>query len=253
MQDFTLKRLKQIGRMESSHFWFVVRKKIINILIRKYSAPYNRIFADIGCGTGFNLNNWLLHGDFVVGVDRLIKESQQHIFNKAISGITADVHNLPIQNSSVELAVCLDVLEHVDDSLVLREIHRILKDGALLVITVPAFSWLWSYRDNIAGHRRRYTVGMIRNLLESLGFVIRYINYYQFLLFPVLVFLRVCPWLSSNKRMLKVEDQPNSSLNRIMTTIMLFEARLVEKNILFPWGSSIVVVARKLKSNSHKR
>jgi SAM-dependent methyltransferase len=85
----------------------------------------------------------------------------------------------------------LDVFEHVDARSTILEISRVLKPGGWLILTVPAMNWLWSYRDHAAGHRQRYTIRGLKELFTSVNLVPVEFQYYQFFLFPLVIFSRL--------------------------------------------------------------
>ncbi len=59
---------------------------------------------------------------------------------------------------------------------------------------MPAFSWLWSEEDVQAGHFRRYSLGEIRNAVESAGFELVFSTYFfRFLPVPILL-VRTLPY-----------------------------------------------------------
>ena len=62
--------------------------------------------------------------------------------------VQSDAVRLPFSESSFDAAFILDVLEHIDeDETVLREIRRVLRPGGSLLITVPAFMFLYGRQD----------------------------------------------------------------------------------------------------------
>src|SRR5258708_40013475 len=100
----------------------------------------------------------------------------------------------------------LDVLEHVDDVLLLRDAHRALRPGGWVLATVPAMPWLWSYRDVGAGHKRRYTRATFSAAMLQAGFRGRSPTYYHCPL-PSLTAAR--PLLGRHPpRRLRPADQP---------------------------------------------
>ena len=51
----------------------------------------------------------------------------------------------------------LDVIEHIDEDLsAVKELNRILKPGGRLILTVPAFQFLWTNHDLALHHKKRY-------------------------------------------------------------------------------------------------
>lgn len=52
-----------------------------------------------------------------------------------------DLHNLSLASESLDLAICLDVLEHVNDPVrACEELNRTLKPGGLAIVTFPFFA-----------------------------------------------------------------------------------------------------------------
>ena len=69
--------------------------------------------------------------------------------------VCADGQAIPLADSSVDLLSALDVLEHLDDDLgALDEFHRVLRPEGLLLVSVPAYRFLWSEHDEALRHRR---------------------------------------------------------------------------------------------------
>jgi SAM-dependent methyltransferase len=55
-----------------------------------------------------------------------------------------DGHTLPLADASVDFAISFEVLEHVlDERLALDELHRVLKPGARLAMSVPNRWWIF--------------------------------------------------------------------------------------------------------------
>ena len=65
-----------------------------------------------------------------------------------------------------------------------------LKPGGKVMITVPAFMWLWSYNDVINEHQRRYTATELAQKLEISGFRVKRKSYNNFFVFPLIAGVR---------------------------------------------------------------
>jgi SAM-dependent methyltransferase len=86
--------------------------------------------------------------------------------------LQSDLQRLDLPDAAFDAAVCAEVLEHLDDdAAALAELHRVLRPGGLLLVTVPANPYRYDWTDRWAGHRRRYTVGMLTDRLLAAGFV----------------------------------------------------------------------------------
>ena len=106
--------------------------------------------------------------------------------------IEGSVLEMPFADDSFDLAVSLDVIEHLEDDLAaLRELRRTVAPGGALLVTVPAYQWLWSGHDEINHHHRRYTRRSLQRVAEQAGWRQVRTTYFNSLLLPVAILLRV--------------------------------------------------------------
>lgn len=141
-----------------------------------------------------------------------------------------------------DVVVALDVLEHTEDQSATAEIVRVLKPGGIVIVTVPALPWLWSTRDERAGHRRRYSRRGLVRLLQTHGLQVADVRFYQCLLLPAVIAMRLAGRCWS--RTLALEERPTASINRLCLAVNRLEVRLGD-HVAWPWGSSVAAVGRK--------
>jgi ubiquinone/menaquinone biosynthesis C-methylase UbiE len=116
--------------------------------------------VDVGCGNGRHLKSlgFKLNEAKIIGIDQsfdeinsLRREFDNHICKNQNNYIflNEDVRYIALPNNSQDLVICSEVLEHVPNfEKVLKECHRILKPGAVLLISVPTYfpeSLCWKY------------------------------------------------------------------------------------------------------------
>lgn len=147
-------------------------------------------------------------------------------------------------NSQFDFVSMLDVLEHTDDVKTLQETSRILKKGGLVLISVPAYRWMWSSWDVVLHHKRRYTKGQVEKLLKGNGFSIVKSTYlYSFLLLPVFLVRKI-------KSATSGEDYSSDFkfglpiIDRLLRIVSDFE-RSIALFCGIPFGLSIIILARK--------
>ena len=244
---FRADRLARIEEIEQKHFWFLGRRKLVFWLLKNHMPPNSSTILDLGCGTGHLLTRITKPGIQFVGFDirseGLIRSSEKN--SKGLLLAQANVVNVPLRDGTVDCVFMLDVLEHVCDKIALNEVVRILRPGGLLILTVPAFPILWSYRDEDAGHLRRYTRRTLYNTLNGAGLTVKDMLFYQFFLFPLVMISR---WLGRRWRTLRdVEEQQLPLLNNLMTMINRMEVGALSYGIRYPWGSTLVAAACKSK------
>jgi SAM-dependent methyltransferase len=240
--EFSPERRRLLERIERDHFWFVSRRAVFEQVISRFLPRPVALLVDVGCGTGFNLGLWSRFAGRVLGVDRQFAGGASQA-GTALR-IASDVENLPLVAAAADAVVALDVLEHVDDVRALTEVHRILKPGGYLFLSVPAMPWLWSYRDEAAGHRRRYSRSGLRETVEGANFHVRLSIFFQALIFPVFILSRLFGRRGPSLR--DFEDRPAPWVAVPIGLINALELRLLRSGITLPWGSSLVLVAQKL-------
>ena len=75
------------------------------------------------------------------------------------------------QDQCFDTAICLNVVEHLEDDLgALRNIYAALDDGGCAIVLVPCGPRLFGTLDAVLGHFRRYTIPQLRAVAEQAGF-----------------------------------------------------------------------------------
>ena len=130
-----------------------------------FDSPHNAI--DVGGGHGYLLNS-IDQDEKVVCDASLVKLSQAA---DPVVKIRCNVENLPVETSFFDLAICVDVFEHVkNESDLSKELGRIVKPGGFLFLSVPwkqnlsvlkSKEYLDKYGSYISGHRRSVDEEMI--------------------------------------------------------------------------------------------
>lgn len=243
---------------EDRHAWFAGRTRAI----QKYldaevgEAPPGgggRRMLDIGSGAG-NMAHHLAHYGAVTGIDfnpRPLPVAQQ----RGLEVLRGSGSELPFPEATFDLVALLDTIEHIPDELaVLHEVRRVLKPGGKVIITVPAFQWLWSYNDEINAHQRRYTEPELRQKLELCGLMPTRSSYNNFFLFPPIAAIRLLrpynpglasPHLTEGADVYQVEMEPiPEPVNSVLHASGWIEAELLARMSL-PFGVSIIAMARK--------
>ncbi len=237
------KLYEEMYELEEKHWWFKSKREIILKLIAQNISP-NATIVDCGCGCGYLLTCLELYGR-VKGID--FSETALTYSAKNFKGelMQGDLQQqLPLDLESVDMAVALDVIEHLeDDEKGIENIKHILKVGGKAIITVPAFGFLWSYHDEEHMHKRRYSIKEMKKLLMKSGFSIDYISYYNFWLFIPICIAR---FLKKNVVSHKSDaNMPNKYVNGVLEKIFSSEMIFINRRIKLPFGVSIVVVATK--------
>lgn len=236
-----------MDEVEGSHWWFVGRRAILESFLKQIvQSPKSEVqspkILDVGCGTGANLEMLAQFGE-AEGVD-VSDEALEFCRRKGLKAQKGLAETLPYADETFDITTALDVVEHLDDDIAgLKEMHRVLKTGGKTLVFVPAFMWLWGVQDDISNHRIRYTKSQIVERLEKAGFTVERATYANWTFFAPILAGRTLMKLTG----IKPESENNvnvSALNGVFGKLFGAE-RFWLKNFNFPFGVSIVIVARK--------
>ncbi len=244
---------------EQDYWWHVGKRAIVYGLLARFGRGEKvagRRALDLGCGTGLNLDH-LAKLAQPVGTD-FNEEALQFCRERGHTSLCkADAAELPFTDGSFDIVTALDVIEHLDsDVAALRELNRVLRPGGIAVISVPAYPLLWTYWDDILGHRRRYTTGVMRAAVERAGLEVLKVSYTNTLtLFPA-TGVRILKALLHRAAETRREPRvPESDfvpiprwLNKALIVYYRLEARALRRFNL-PFGLSVVCVARQVASD----
>jgi SAM-dependent methyltransferase len=242
--------------MERGHPWVDARTRLARALIAQ-TGTTDPLVLDAGCGTGSFATSLAAEGVRVVAVDAEMwppdhDTGVESDAGPAGAGATsarrpqfarADVTSLPFAADTFDLVLLLDVLEHVEDErAALAEAGRVLRPGGSLLLTVPALKRLWSQRDELAGHVRRYELPELNDALALAGFSVERIGYWAATTLPLVTASR---WLSRRgTRLLAAEERPPVALSGLLGPVLRFD---VDRALGSGWrsGSSLFAVGRR--------
>ena len=229
-----------MAEVEDRHWWFRGRRAIIRALLVRAAASPGTSVLDAGCGTGRNLELYSAIGP-ASGVD---PSSDAVDYCRAVRGLNdvrvGDARQLPFDDESFVLVAATDVIEHVaDDAAALAEMRRVATPGARLLLTVPAYAWLWSAEDERLQHHRRYTLPGLRRTAEAAGWAPAFGTYFNSLLLPVIAVARKLPGRRSGRP--ELERTP-SALDGALSLPMRVEAAAIRKGLRLPAGVSVGLV-----------
>lgn len=232
--------------IQKKHWWFVTKKDIVLDTIGRYFTKdgSEKRVLDIGCGSGLMLNALENIGQ-AYGMDMsddAINFSKE-IFNGEVEkGALPD--QVPYEENFFDLITALDVIEHIDNDVdSLKSMRSLLVPGGTIVITVPAYMFLWSSFDEMNEHKRRYTLTELREKLVLAGFTVEKISYYNTLLFPIVFAVRMLNNILKRDGASDV-DMPASPLNFVLKKIFGIEKYLL-RFLNLPFGVSVLAVVRK--------
>lgn len=235
-----------LRKNKTTFWWFLSRRELFIAILSKFLKRKFDMGIDIGCGP---LTNESLYKDFAenwFALDYSKKSFEEIPRKKFFEPIIADVHFLPLKDQSIEICFLLDVLEHIENEKeVLSEIVRILKKDGLLLLSVPAFNILWSFHDEQAGHKRRYTKKMLLKLSEEADFEVLFLTHFNATLFlPILIIRKILKITSKGENVLEIKLSPKI-LNRPLCFLLKLENFINLRVLKIPFGTSVVALLRK--------
>jgi SAM-dependent methyltransferase len=136
----------------------------------------------------------------------------------------------------IDSVICFNVLEHIElDETVLRNIYELLEPGGRFLLLVPSHPWLYGSLDRHLGHRRRYPRGELRTKLETMGFKVIFLKYFNR--------IGILGWFL-NSKILRRKRLSSFQMRIYNLFVPLFK---LETFFPLPCGTSLLAVAEKPK------
>jgi len=235
----------QTHRVEDRHWWYRGRRSVLERVIEDLSLPAGARILDAGCGSGRNMVEFARHGT-VTGVelsDTSVALARERGAGEVVEG---SVLEMPFEPGTFDLAASLDVIEHLEDDLeALRELRRVVAPGGALLVTVPAYQWLWSGHDEINHHFRRYTRRSLQQIGEQAGWQQVRTTYFNSLLLPAAILLRVLDRFSRKTTESSLDLWiPPAPVNWVLERPLALESALIARGGRIPAGLSLLAVFR---------
>lgn len=235
---------RRMAEVEDRHWWFRGRRRVVARALEALALPAGAALLDLGCGTGGNLAMLARFGRLSAC------EADNGAREMAVARRIVPVEpgalpdRIPYPPSSFDVVVMTDVLEHVEqDRPALASVARLLAPGGRVVLTVPAFSWLWTARDEAHHHFRRYTKASLAAALEAGGLWIERLAYCNTLLFAAVAGQRLVA-RAGGRPYADDLGLPPRWINRLLEETLAAEWPLVRRG-LTPIGASLLAVARR--------
>jgi SAM-dependent methyltransferase len=234
-----------MAETESRHWWFSARRSIVSEMIERLSLAQDSEILEVGCGTGGNLATLARFGkvsafELDANAREIAAEKPDHSCDIR-AGKCPD--KIPFHDQRFALICLFDVLEHIDkDTETLIALKRLLlKDGRIL-ITVPAFQWLWSSHDEYLHHKRRYTAKQLRKTITDAELQPVKISYFNTILFPLAIIARLWDKMPG-KSSVTGTSIPPGPINKIFRVLFGAE-RFLLKRFNLPFGVSLICVLK---------
>ncbi len=235
----------QMAAMETSHWWFVSRRRILTEVLTTYAdLPSKCHILEVGCGSGGNLSMLSEFGQVSAvepNDDARELASQKGDFEIRRGSLP---HDIPFDPQTFDLISALDILEHVPDDLnSLLSLRNFLRPKGWLLITVPAFSFLWSTHDDDHHHKRRYNKTQLQRIVQEAGFSRVIVTYFNTLLFPLAVSIRLMKKILGLNELNEQMTLP-APMNELLTCLFSSERHFI-RNWPLPVGLSLLLLARR--------
>ena len=238
---------QELVELEARNFWFRARNRLILWALGRY-FPGAESFLEIGCGTGFVLSG-------VAVANPRIRLSGSEISSAGLGYAAGripgtdffqmDARAIPFVEE-FDVIGAFDVLEHIEeDDMVLRQMHRAVRPGGGVLLTVPQHKFLWSRTDEYACHVRRYSAQDLVAKVAAAGFRVERMTSFVSLLLPLMMAARARQPATDEQFDPLVELRIGGLANALLVKIMGIERLAIRAGLGFPAGGSLLLVARK--------
>lgn len=199
-----LKEEHLLGDQVETHWYYRAKRSALLAATRNVPATH---VLDIGAGSGYFSRALIRAGrtQRATCVDLGYPGDSDALESGAPISFRTD-----ITRSDADLVLMMDVIEHVpDDVALVRDYAAKVAPGTHVLVTVPAFMWLWSGHDVFLEHYRRYTLIGIEAVLRKAGLEIVAGHYFYGGVLPMVAAVRAV------RRLTRAGQAPASDMGRL--------------------------------------
>lgn len=246
---------KQYYHLEREHWWFRARLEILESLLQRAILPklhFNHKISILNAGVATGATTTMLEQYGQVTSLEYDEDCCQFLRESLSMPVTnASLTALPFEDNSFDVVCAFDVIEHIKEhELAVQEIKRVLRPNGRVFLTVPAFSFLWGEHDEINHHERRYTKGMLVDVVQQAGIQVERKSYFNFFLFfPIFVvrmLLKLRPKKKAGEHKSDFETfKAGGLINKMLYYLFKMEDLLLGSKINFPVGVSLFIIGKK--------
>ncbi len=222
---------------DDSWWWEKARREIVQRCLKKVITRDVNILE---IGAGYGGMTGMLSGFGTVNAIEPYPDAVSYLQAKLKVNTYHGTFESFTATEKYDVITCFDVLEHIeDDRQALAKMATLVNDNGLLVLTVPAYKFLWNRHDEINRHYRRYSR---QELLKKMpgNLKVKKVSYFNTFLFPMAILDKLV--LSKNKK--SYSFNPNSVVNRLLYRIFSAEKPFLQFLDL-PFGVSLLLIAEK--------
>lgn len=233
----------EMAETETEHWWFRGRRDVLRTMLHRLALPSGARVLEVGSGTGGNLEMLAEFGS----VSGLEMDETALALTARRTGGRFDIRaghcpdDMPFDGEQFDLICFFDCLEHIsDDAGSLARMRALLAPGGAIIVTVPAYEWLWSAHDEFLHHCRRYNRASLVACAQAAGYRVDSVTYFNTLLFPLAVAARLSDRMLRRDRS-SGDAVPAAPLNAALYRIFKAESRWLAHGAL-PFGMSLLAV-----------
>lgn len=229
--------------LEENHFWWRTRRKLVRHIYESLAEEAAPSVLDVGCGSGVTASMLASAGAQVVGLDSAAGFQAPEAPNGQMEFVRADYLEAFHDLGQFDLVLAMDSVEHFSsETEVISALAANTAPGGRLLVTVPAYGWLWSSHDEENAHYRRYTRRTLASALTRAGMTVDRVGYLFAGLVAPKALLAVVEQILNKELGSGTELSP--AINRLATRYfgLELEIAMARKHFL-PFGTSVVAVA----------
>jgi SAM-dependent methyltransferase len=240
----------------SAHFIDVASRRLAVEHARLWSGDHAPVILEIGSSSGFLLGD--LRSAFpratVIGSD-VVPGSLNALARRQpdLPLLHFDLTRCPLPDASVDVAILLNVLEHIeDDGTAVRQLYRILRPGGLAVVEVPAGPELFDLYDELLLHHRRYRLPGLVTLFQQARFDVIQSSHLGCFVYPGFYAVKrlrrrrkAADATPAEIEAIVRSDIAQTAGNPLLAALTRLELWLGRKGIRWPFGIRCLLTARK--------